>query len=32
MIAVYSENNAKHTNTPCGQEAESVNVEAGGTQ
>jgi hypothetical protein len=26
MITVYSENNAKHTNTPRGQEAESVNV------
>jgi hypothetical protein len=32
LIAVLSENTAKHTNTLRGLEAESGNVAAGGTQ
>ena len=31
IIAVCSEIHAKHTNTLCGQNAEFVNVKAGGT-
>jgi hypothetical protein len=31
IIAVYSENNTKHINTLCGQNAELLIVKAGGT-
>jgi hypothetical protein len=31
IIAVYSENQTKHINTPCVQNAELVNVKAGGS-
>jgi hypothetical protein len=30
-VAVYCENHTEHINTPCEQNAESVNVNAGGT-
>jgi hypothetical protein len=30
-VAVYCENHTVHTNTLCGQNAEFLNVEAGGT-
>jgi hypothetical protein len=30
-VAVYCENHMEHTNTLCGQNAESVNVNAAGT-
>jgi hypothetical protein len=30
-VAVYRENHTEHTDTLCGQNAESLNVEAGGT-
>jgi hypothetical protein len=30
MISVYSENHIKHINTPCGQNADLLNVVAGG--
>jgi hypothetical protein len=31
IIAIYSENHMKHTNTLCRQNAELFNVKAGGT-